>query len=281
MGRPAVVEPILEVEHLRKVFEPRRGRPATVAVHDVSFAVPPGGSLAIVGESGAGKTTIARMLLALETPTRGRIRIAGRQQHGGPLSTAERRRRARDLQAVFQHPYTSLDPRQRVGACLDEALRLHGGHDRRRRHAGVLQLLHQVGLDDRHARSVPRQLSGGQCQRVAIARALAPGPKLLVLDEAVSALDVSIKSQILNLLVDLRTERGLSYVFISHDLAVVRQVADHLVVVREGRVVEAGRTAQVLDAPRHPYTRLLRASVPGPGWTPQRQRRRRLPDEET
>ena len=266
-----MVEPILEVEHLRKVFEPRRGRPAVVAVDDVSFAVPPGGSLAIVGESGAGKTTIARMLLALETPTRGRIRLAGHEQDGGPLSAAGRRRRAQDLQAVFQHPYTSLDPRQRVGDCLDEVLRLHGGHDRRGRQERVLQLLHQVGLDGRHARSIPRQLSGGQCQRVAIARALAPAPKIVVLDEAVSALDVSIGAQILNLLVDIRTETGLSYVFISHDLAVVRQVAEDLVVMRRGQVVEAGRTAQVLDEPRHPYTRLLRASVPGQGWTPHRR----------
>jgi oligopeptide transport system ATP-binding protein len=267
---PTVVEPILEVEHLRKVFEPRRGRAAVVAVDDVSFTVPPGGSLAIAGESGAGKTTVARMLLALETPTRGRIRVAGHEQGGGRLSTAERRRRARDLQTVFQNPYTSLDPRQRVGDCLDEALRLHRRHDRRGRRERVLQLLHQVGLDDRHARSIPRQLSGGQCQRVAIARALAPQPKVLVLDEAVSALDVSIGAQILNLLIDLRTQTSLSYVFISHDLAVVRQIADHLIVMRRGLVVEAGRTAQVLDAPRGPYIQLLRASVPGPGWTPHR-----------
>jgi ABC-type glutathione transport system ATPase component len=264
-----MVEPILEVEHLRKVFQPRRGRAPVVAVDDVSFAIAPGGSLGIVGESGSGKTTIARMLLALETPTSGRIRVAGHQWDGRRVSTRERRRRARDLQTVFQHPYTSLDPRQRVGDCLDEVLRLHTGHARRVRRERVLQLLHQVGLDERHVRSVPRQLSGGECQRVAIARALAPEPKVLVLDEAVASLDVSIQGQILNLLADIRTDTGVSYVFIAHDLAVVRQVTDELVVMRKGRMLEAGPTARILDAPRHPYTRLLRASVPGPGWTPR------------
>jgi peptide/nickel transport system ATP-binding protein len=267
-GRSTAAEPILEVEQLRKVFGARRRRPAVVAVDDLSFTVPSGGSLAIVGESGSGKTTVARMLLALETPTSGRIRVAGREQGAGRRSTAERRRRARDMQIVFQNPYTSLDPRQRVGDCLDEALRLHGRHARRARRERVLQLLHQVGLEERHARSLPGQLSGGQRQRVAIARALAPEPSVLVLDEAVSSLDVSTQDQILRLLAAIRAETGVSYVFVSHNLAVVRQVADHLIVLRRGRLVEAGRTAQVLDAPRHPYTRLLRASVPGPGWTP-------------
>jgi ABC-type glutathione transport system ATPase component len=268
---PTVVESILEVRHLRKVFEPRGRRPAVVAVDDVSFAVPPGGSLGIVGESGSGKTTVARMLLALEPPTSGWIRVAGRERAGRPRSTGERRRRAGDLQAVFQNPYTSLDPRQRVGDCLDEVLRLHTGHGRRARQERVLQLLHQVGLDEHHSRSVPRQLSGGQCQRVAIARALAPEPKILVLDEAVSALDVSVQGQILNLLVDIRTETGVAYVFISHDLAVIRQVTDDLIVMRNGQMLETGRTARVLDAPRHPYTRLLRASVPRRGWAPHRR----------
>jgi ABC-type glutathione transport system ATPase component len=265
-----VAEPILQVEHLGKVFGSRRGRAAVAAVDDVSFTVAPGGSLAIVGESGAGKTTVARMLLGLETPTSGRILLAGHERDRRRLPTAERRRRARDLQIVFQDPSTSLDPRQRVGNCLEEVLRLHSGHDRRTRGERVLQLLYQVGLDERHVRSVPRQLSSGQCQRVAIARALAPEPKVLVLDEAVSALDVSIQGQILNLLSDLRAQTGVAYVFISHDLAVVRQVTDELIVMRNGQVVEVGRTARVLDAPRHPYTQLLRSSVPGPGWTPRR-----------
>jgi peptide/nickel transport system ATP-binding protein len=267
-GGPVAAEPILEVEQLRKVFGPRRGRPEVVAVDDLSFTVPPGGSLGIVGESGSGKTTVARMLLALETPTSGRIRVAGHERTTSRSSTAERRRRARDIQLVFQNPYTSLDPRQRVGDCLDEALRLHSRRDRRARHERVLELLHQVGLEERHARSLPRQLSGGQRQRVAIARALAPEPSILVLDEAVSALDASVQGQVLRLLAAIRAGTGISYLCISHDLAVVRQVADHLIVMRDGLVVEAGPTAQVLDAPRHPYTRRLRASVPRPGWAP-------------
>jgi peptide/nickel transport system ATP-binding protein len=261
---PPPAGPILEVAHLRKVFGPRPGRPAVVAVDDLSFSVPPAGSLAIVGESGAGKTTVARMLLGLETPTSGRIRVAGQEPAPRRPSTAERRRRAKGLQAVFQNPYGSLDPRQRVGACLEEALRLHSGRGRRARRERALQLLHQVGLEERHARSLPSQLSGGQRQRVAIARALAPEPGIVVLDEAVSALDAPVQDQILRLLAALRAETGVAYVCISHNLAVVRQVADHVIVMRDGQVVEAGPTEKVLDTPRHPYTQLLRSSVPGP-----------------
>jgi len=238
-----------------------------VAVDDLSFSVPPGGSLAIVGESGAGKTTVARMLLGLETPTSGRIRVAGQELGRRRPATAERRRRAKRLQAVFQNPYGSLDPRQCVGNCLEEALRLHSGRDRRARQERALQLLHQVGLEERHAQSLPSQLSGGQRQRVAIARALAPEPELLVLDEAVSALDAPVQAQILALLAALRAETGVAYLCISHNLAVVRQIADQLIVMRDGQVVEAGTIENVLDTPRHPYTQLLRSSVPGPGWT--------------
>jgi ABC-type glutathione transport system ATPase component len=266
-------EPLIVADRLRKVF-PRRGRwPDAVAVDDVSLELQAGGSLAIVGESGAGKTTVARMLLGLETPTSGRIVVDGRVLRRGRVSTPERRRRAREIQIVFQDPYTSLDPRQRVGACLDEVLRLHFSESPAARRESVRALLEQVGLSDRYMACLPRSLSGGQRQRVVIARALAARPRILVLDEAVSALDVSIKGQILNLLADIRDSNGVSYIFISHDLGVIRQITSEAIVMRRGQVVERGPTAQILDAPQHPYTRLLRGSVPGPGWEPRNAER--------
>jgi peptide/nickel transport system ATP-binding protein len=166
---------------------------------------------------------------------------------------------------VFQDPYLSLDPRICVRDCVDEVLRLHGVPGRQKR---VAELLDQVGLGEREAGALPRGLSGGQRQRVAIARALAAGPSVLILDEAVAALDVSVQAQILELLATIRRERGVGYLFVSHDLAVVRHITDDVVVLRHGRIVEAGPTLEVLRAPRHPYTRLLVDSVPGPGWDP-------------
>jgi ABC-type glutathione transport system ATPase component len=170
---------------------------------------------------------------------------------------------------VFQDPYSSLDPRQRVGSALEEALRIHSGLPAAARRARIAELLEQVGLDDRHGEALPRQLSGGQRQRVAIARALACGPKVLILDEAVASLDVSIQAQVLNLLADIREQTQITYLFISHDLAVVRQVSDQIIVMRRGAIVEAGRTGDVLDAPRHPYTQTLLDAVPRPGWVPR------------
>ena len=260
-------EPVITVEHLRKVFEVGHGD-ELIAVDDVGFTVEPGASLAIVGESGSGKTTVARMLVGLETPTSGRIAVDGVEISVKRASTRDRRRRARSVQIVFQDPYTSLDPRQKVAGCLDETLRLHTELDASGRRWRVHELLRQVGMDDVHGRAVPSRLSGGQRQRVAIARALACEPRVLVFDEAVSALDVSIQGQILNLLNDIRATTGISYVFISHDLAVVRQVTDDALVMRSGQVVERGPTGKVLDDPQHLYTQLLRASVPGPGWSP-------------
>jgi ABC-type glutathione transport system ATPase component len=260
-----VPEPILQAIGLRKEFG------ATVAVDGVDLTVAAAGSLAIVGESGSGKTTVARLLVGLTPPTAGTIVACGRDRSAPPRNARERRRRGREVQIVFQNPYASLDPRQSTAEALDEVLRLHGDLPRDRRRARVAELGELVGLDERVLRARPRALSGGQRQRVAIARALAAEPRLIILDEAVAALDVSIQAQILNLLADVRERTGISYLFISHDLAVVRQITEETIVMHRGRIVEAGPTERVLDEPRDPYTKLLRASVPGPGWKPARR----------
>jgi ABC-type glutathione transport system ATPase component len=258
--------PVLQAAGLRKEFG------ELVAVDDVSFDLPPGRSLAIVGESGSGKTTIARMIVGLERPTGGTITACGHDRSRPARSTRDRRRRGREVQIVFQDPYTSLDPRQTAEATIDEVLRLHHGWRADRRQARTAELIDLVGLDTRQAQALPRSLSGGQRQRVAIARALAAQPAILILDESVAALDVSIQAQVLNLLADIRDETHVSYILISHDLAVVRQLTDEAIVLHRGKVVERGRTARVLDHPEHPYTQRLRASVPRPGWKPRRRR---------
>jgi oligopeptide transport system ATP-binding protein len=260
---------LLTVEHLRKEYPG-----PLVAVDDASFSVEPGESLAIVGESGSGKTTCARIIAGLETATSGLVRIAdetvfpggGRR---GVMRRASRMARARLVQMVFQDPYTSLDPRQTVNAAVSEVLALHGYRDKRQRAGRTEELLDKVGLDARVGASLPRRLSGGQRQRVAIARALAASPRLLILDEAVSALDVSVQAQVLNLLAELRAADGLTSVFISHDLGVVRQVSSTCVVMYRGVIVERGTTDKILDAPSHPYTQRLLAAVPRPGWKPR------------
>jgi oligopeptide transport system ATP-binding protein len=260
-------EHVLEVTGLSKTFG------EVVAVDDASFVIPDRGSLAIVGESGSGKTTIARMIVGLERPTAGTIRACGRDRSLPARSTRDRRARGREVQIVFQDPYSSLDPRQTVAATIDEVLRLHHGGSAEQRQVRRDALAGLVGLDQRQVRALPRALSGGQRQRVAIARALAAEPRLLILDESVAALDVSIQAQVLNLLADIRDETGISYLLISHDLAVVRQLAEQTIVMQNGRIVERGATASVLDDPQEEYTRILRASVPGPGWKPSRRLR--------
>ena len=242
------------------------------AVDDISFSVAPGGALAIVGESGSGKTTTARMIIGLERPTSGRIFVGGRERTHGRMGSRERRRLASEVQMVFQDPYSSLDPRQRVHDCLDEIVRLHFDLDREARVARISELMTQVGLDERHASVRPRSLSGGEQQRVAIARALASKPRVLILDEAVASLDVSVQAQVLNLLADIREQTGITYLFISHDLAVVRQVSDEVVVMKCGVIVERGPTDRVLDQPEDPYTRALLSAAPRPGWKPVRSR---------
>ncbi|MFH9725150.1 ABC transporter ATP-binding protein [Streptomyces sp. NPDC017254] len=249
----------LEVEALCK----RYGEHA--AVDGVSFTLPPGGSLAIVGESGSGKTTTVRMLVGLERADGGTVRLDGRDRSARARGRAERLARAREIQMVFQDPYLSLDPRVTVSGCLDEVLRLHTDLGVTARRARVAELLDQVGLGAREAAALPRGLSGGQRQRVAIARALAVEPRVLVLDEAVAALDVSIQAQILELLREIRREAGIGFLFVTHDLAVVRHIADRVLVLKSGRVMETGPVDRVLDAPDHPYTRLLLNSVPRRG----------------
>ena len=211
------------------------------------------------------------MIVGLERPTRGTITACGHDRSRPVRSARDRRRRGREVQIVFQDPYTSLDPRQTAEATIDEVLRLHHGWAAARRRERTAELTELVGLDDRQARALPRALSGGQRQRVAIARALAAEPQVLILDESVAALDVSIQAQVLNLLADIRAQTGVSYVLISHDLAVVRQLTDQAIVLFRGRVVEHGPTARILDDPQDAYTRRLRASVPRPGWKPVRR----------
>jgi oligopeptide transport system ATP-binding protein len=263
--------PVVQVQDLTKVFKVRGSASEVTAVDGVSFELLSGWCLGIVGQSGSGKTTIARLLVGLERATSGTIAVGGLERSRPTRSTSERRRRSRQMQMVFQNPYTSLDPRQSVSACLAEAVRLHTrGMRSADLRARVQELLDQVGLDERQGRAKPAELSGGQRQRVAIARALAANPGVIVFDEAVSALDVSIQAQVLNLLADIRDQTATSYIFISHDLAVVRQIADEVVVLHNGVVVERGGVDDVLDHPKHQYTRLLRASVPRPGWVPTR-----------
>ena len=258
---------MLTVTGLRKVFG------SQVAVDDLSFELLPGRSVAIVGESGSGKTTVARMIVGLERPTAGTIVACGRDRSRPAKGGLERKSRGREVQIVFQDPYSSLDPRQSGAQLIDEVLRVHHGGSAEERRARVGELAELVGLDDRQMNAVPKSLSGGQRQRIAIARALATDPRVLILDESVAALDVSIQAQVLNVLADIRDRSGISYVLISHDLAVVRQLTED----RPGDAARGGRRAgpdrRHPRRPQHPYTRLLRASVPGPGWKPQRRDR--------
>ena len=267
-----MTEPVIEVHDLVKHYR-TRGRGTVHAIDGVSFRLERGKVLGLVGESGCGKSTTARLLVRLERPTSGSVRVAGidvPRARGSELKMLRRR-----VQLVFQDPYSSLDPRQRVGSALTEILRVHHiGADERSRRAAVTDLLEQVGLLPATADRYPHQLSGGQRQRVGIARALAVRPEVLVLDEPVSALDVSVRAEIMNLLMRLRDELQLSYLFISHDLGMVRHLADEIAVMYLGQIVEYGSWDEISDRPRHPYARALQAAVPIPDPATERTRAR-------
>jgi oligopeptide/dipeptide ABC transporter ATP-binding protein len=261
--------PLLEVRNLIKHFPVRRSvgdilrrAPARAvrAVDGVSFSVPRGQTLALVGESGCGKTTTGRCVLFLQQPTSGEVLVAG--QRVDPADDAAMRARRKQMQIVFQDPNSSLNPRMTTGQTLGEALAFHKMVDSRDRALAVSELLETVGLSARHANRYPNELSGGQRQRVGIARALAVNPSLIVADEPVSALDVSVQAQILQLLERLRDERGLAYLFISHDLGVVRHISDAVAVMYLGVIVERAPTRMLYQQPLHPYTRALLAAAP-------------------
>ncbi len=260
--------PLLEIDNLVKYFPIKAGvlidrEVATVkAVDDVSLMVNEGETLGLVGESGCGKSTLCRTLLQLLTPTSGSVRFQGRELIG--LSRRELRPVRRDMQMIFQDPYASLNPRKRVGQIVGDPLRLQGVASGNQLKREVQELLERVGLSSEHYNRYPHEFSGGQRQRIGIARALALKPKLIVADEPVSALDVSIQAQIINLLDDLQDEFGLTYIFVAHDLGVVRHVSDRIAVMYLGKIVETAPADQLYANPVHPYTVALLSAVPIP-----------------
>ena len=257
--------PVVEAKDLVQVYPIRRGlfrEPARLyAVSGVSFAVEPGATLAVVGESGCGKSTLARMVTLIEPPTSGTLTLDGLDAVNPPAG--EKKRLRRTVQLVFQNPYGSLNPRKKVGAILEEPLVINTDLPKAERTARARAMMAKVGLRPEYYGRYPHMFSGGQRQRIAIARALMLSPKLLVADEPVSALDVSIQAQVLNLLADLQQELGLAYLFISHDLGVVRHIAHDVLVMYLGHAVEQGGKERIFARPLHPYTQALLASTPG------------------
>jgi peptide/nickel transport system ATP-binding protein len=270
-----MTSPLVEVNNLKQYFPVRSGLfSSTVghvrAVDDISFQIAEGETLGLVGETGCGKTTAGRTLLRLLEPTAGRIHFAGQEITNLPRH--ELRDRRRDMQIVFQDPFGSLNPRMTVQGIVEEGLIIHGLGNKNERLEKVTDTLRQVGLDPRYLNRYPHEFSGGQRQRIGIARALALRPQFMVLDEPISALDVSIQSQIINLLVDLRAKFKLTYLFISHDLSVVQYISDRVAVMYLGEIVETSTSDDLYHHPLHPYTQALLSSVPTMDPTRKRQR---------
>jgi len=258
--------PLLDVRHLTKEFQQRHGlwqpRAVTRAVNDVSFTIHEGQTFGLVGESGSGKTTTGRCILRLIEPTSGEVWFRG--ENVLQYSHDELRRARRHMQIVFQDPYSSLNPRMRARQIVEEPLVIHKEGNRQERRARVAELFRLVGLDPAHLERYPHQFSGGQRQRIGVARALALNPSLVIADEPVSALDVSIQAQVVNLLMDLQQRLKLTYLFIAHDLRLVEHISARVAVMYRGRIVELGPTARVFSAPQQPYTRALLSAVPIP-----------------
>ncbi|MBO8127008.1 MAG: dipeptide ABC transporter ATP-binding protein [Firmicutes bacterium] len=269
-------EALLEVKNLVKHFPITRGIifskqvGAVRAVDNISFTVNKGETLGLVGESGCGKSTTGRVILRLLEATSGEVRFEGRNILD--LSPREMRELRKDMQIIFQDPYASLNPRMTVGDIIAEPLKIHGLAKGKERQKRVNELLEVVGLASYHARRYPHEFSGGQRQRIGIARALAVKPKLIICDEPVSALDVSIQAQVINLLQDLQKEFGLTYLFIAHDLSVVKHISDRVAVMYLGKIVELAEKNELFDNPKHPYTKALLSAIPVPDPTFKRER---------
>jgi ABC-type oligopeptide transport system ATPase subunit len=265
---------LLEVRHLVKEFSRSRGlfAPASVvrAVDDVSFTIDEGETFGLVGESGSGKTTTGRCILRLIEPTSGQVRFKDEDVLG--FSKSRLRQARRDMQIVFQDPYSSLNPRMRVGDIVEEPLIIHRTGAKAERRARVAELFDLVGLDPSQLARYPHQFSGGQRQRIGLARALALNPSLVIADEPVSALDVSVQAQVINLLMDLQERLKLTYLFIAHDLRLVRHICSRVAVMYLGRIVEMGSTDALFASPAHPYTRALLSAIPTPDPSAPRQR---------
>ncbi|MRG87884.1 ABC transporter ATP-binding protein [Salinibacillus xinjiangensis] len=268
-------QPLLKVTNLKQYFPIKGGIfSRTVnhvkAVDDVSFTVYEGETLSIVGESGCGKSTTGRSILRLENPTSGEVRFNNINLLD--LTKREMRAARKDIQVIFQDPFASLNPRQTVGRIIEEAMEILTDMPREKRLDRVKELLQQVGLRPEYAYRYPHEFSGGQRQRIGIARALATNPKLIICDEAVSALDVSVQAQVLNLLKKLQKQYNLTYLFISHDLGVVRHISDRVMVMYLGKVVEIGEKKDIFDHPQHPYTKALLSAIPEPDRTKRKER---------